>query len=547
MATAYGAFYYPGYNAFRAIMSYSTSSSTATSLTISVTTSCNMGDGHDSGGNFTGYATIGGGTSSSTGGSTYYSAGGTYSMVSRSTTITKTHSAQSITVRGTVTSTGAWSGHSSAAAATITVPAKTSYKVTYNANGGSGAPSAQTKWHGETLKLSTTKPTRSNYEFLRWNTKSDGTGTNYSSGASYTGNVALTLYAVWKQAYVPPTISSLSAYRVNSNNVASDDGEYCHVTCTWAAGALSGSTISGDKLTIRYKLTTESNYTTANVVTLSGGSGTADVIVSSGSPVPFNLEKSYSVQVTVSDDSGQSGSSATRTITLSPAYFTFDLKAGGHGVGIGHSADVEGVMRIGMDVQIDGYSDSSGYDRGNFACVDNRLPQNDDQEIPQTSTWGNGLFFYPTTDFNTVTGNPIYQSHGYIRGISLNNGYRGVQVEAQRYVNDARKTTALNVAVDNNGYMHATLANVGILMAHGYVRDATTPANSYKDFTVTFPFTYPSTPHVIPGMYSTSTSPTLGSIQVAVYSISTTGATIRVFNNTNSSRSPGFYWLAIGS
>ena len=34
------------------------------------------------------------------------------------------------------------------------------YKVSYNANGGTGAPSAQTKTYGKTLTLSSTKPTR---------------------------------------------------------------------------------------------------------------------------------------------------------------------------------------------------------------------------------------------------------------------------------------------------------------------------------------------------------------------------------------------------
>ena len=74
----------------------------------------------------------------------------------------------------------------------------TTYKVTYSANGGSGAPSAQTKTYGIAITLSSAKPTRTGYTFLNWNTKSDGSGTTYASGASYTSNANITLYAIWK-------------------------------------------------------------------------------------------------------------------------------------------------------------------------------------------------------------------------------------------------------------------------------------------------------------------------------------------------------------
>ena len=81
---------------------------------------------------------------------------------------------------------------------TVSVPAWTSYTVSYNANGGSGAPSSQTKWKDQTLKLSTTKPTRTGYSFLGWSTSSSATSATYASGANYTANAAATLYAVWK-------------------------------------------------------------------------------------------------------------------------------------------------------------------------------------------------------------------------------------------------------------------------------------------------------------------------------------------------------------
>lgn len=112
------------------------------------------------------------------------------------------------------------------------VPAVT-YTVAYNANGGSGAPGNQTKTHGKTLTLSSTKPTKATttatstgtitvsynanggtgapsastgtytkktpttYTFSKWNTNSSGTGTSYSSGGSYTANAAVTLYAIY--------------------------------------------------------------------------------------------------------------------------------------------------------------------------------------------------------------------------------------------------------------------------------------------------------------------------------------------------------------
>ena len=79
----------------------------------------------------------------------------------------------------------------------VTVPAWTSYTVKYNANGGSGAPSSQTKWKDQTLTLSTTKPTRTGYTFQGWATSATGS-VAYASGANYTTNASVTLYAVWK-------------------------------------------------------------------------------------------------------------------------------------------------------------------------------------------------------------------------------------------------------------------------------------------------------------------------------------------------------------
>lgn len=83
------------------------------------------------------------------------------------------------------------------ASTTFAVPKLSTYTISYNANGGSGAPSSQTKYYGKALTLSTVKPTKSGYIFQGWATSSGGS-VAYASGASYTGNANLSLYAVWK-------------------------------------------------------------------------------------------------------------------------------------------------------------------------------------------------------------------------------------------------------------------------------------------------------------------------------------------------------------
>ena len=81
------------------------------------------------------------------------------------------------------------------------------YTVSYNANGGTGAPAAQTKTGGTALTLSTVVPTRDGYTFLGWSTSADG-AVAYQSGASFTTDANTTLYAVWEKNEV--TLSGIA-------------------------------------------------------------------------------------------------------------------------------------------------------------------------------------------------------------------------------------------------------------------------------------------------------------------------------------------------
>lgn len=82
---------------------------------------------------------------------------------------------------------------------TVVTDEADTFTVTYDANGGSGAPAAQTKEAGTPLTLSSVEPVRSGYIFTGWNTEADGTGASYAMGAQYTMDAAVTMYAQWHQ------------------------------------------------------------------------------------------------------------------------------------------------------------------------------------------------------------------------------------------------------------------------------------------------------------------------------------------------------------
>lgn len=73
------------------------------------------------------------------------------------------------------------------------------YTLTYNANGGSGAPSSASNVTSTTI--SSTVPTRSGYDFLGWSTSSSATNATYVAGDTIELSANTTLYAVWRRFY----------------------------------------------------------------------------------------------------------------------------------------------------------------------------------------------------------------------------------------------------------------------------------------------------------------------------------------------------------
>lgn len=213
------------------------------------------------------------------------------------------------------------------------------YTVKYNANGGSGAPSSQTKTYGVALTLSSTKPTRTNYTFKGWGTSSSATTVAYAAGASYTNNVSVTLYAIWTLAYTKPKISGFSVTRCNSSGTAADDGTYALVKFSWS----TTNTVSSIK--IQWKLSSASSYSNSATVSASGTSGSVSQIVGSGA---LDTESTYDFYITVTD----SGGSTPKTATLNGYSFVIDLLSGGKGVAFGKPAELADVQDSAFEVYL---------------------------------------------------------------------------------------------------------------------------------------------------------------------------------------------------
>lgn len=251
-------------------------------------------------------------------------------------TIAKTKANQTITCSCSFGFNLTWSGKycgTKTASKAVSVDAKTTYPITYNANGGTGAPSAQSKWHGEALTLSSTKPTKTGHSFQGWATSSTATAATYQPGASYTTNAALTLYAVWELSYVPPKIYNVSAYEYDPTERETDTNgvvkNFINVSfnceTTYAnpsynvsfhdeSGVVAAATRTGS-------LTVDHSINKANITSLT--------IV--------DIDKPYTIKITVTD----SGGSSTATTTFTGNVYPIDFLAGGKGVSFGGAASLE--------------------------------------------------------------------------------------------------------------------------------------------------------------------------------------------------------------
>lgn len=267
-------------------------------------------------------------------------ANSTVELVSKTLKVSKTRNWQSIDCIADVRVNGFAAGFSQVHVA-VDVPPKPSHTVSYNANGGSGAPGGQTKWWGEVLTLSSTRPTRANHTFLGWATSANG-AVAYQPGGRYGADNNVTLYAVWKLATKPPTIQSFTAQRVDEAGNMVESGTRVKLYVTWKCDTSGDSANTVQSVTIAVQ---DGGTWKETPVTASGATGTGTVTLTD-----LSADASWRFRVVVKDKYG----TVNAYTTVGPQRFLLDFSAGGRGIGIGVGAPAEGVAINGSPVTVNG-------------------------------------------------------------------------------------------------------------------------------------------------------------------------------------------------
>lgn len=466
------------------------------------------------------------------------------------------------------------------ASGSITIAAKSSYTISYNANGGSGAPSSQTKWHGTAITLSSTKPTRTGYAFQGWATSSTG-GVTYAAGASYTANAKVTLYAVWKaNTYtvvynanggsgapanqtkthgVTLTLSSAKPTRTNYTFKGWGTSA-SSTTVAYAAGAsytanagitlyaiwtlaytkpritnisvkrcTSNGTVSdeGTNALVSFNWACDKSVssivieavsaTTSTITSTVSASGTSGTVTNKiVGNDNLSTEVTYTIRIVVTD----SVDYTRKSETLESEKFSIDLKAGGNGVAFGKAAELDGYVDFGLDAHFNNYLGIYGRDLdGNIKLA--LQPQNENGNT--VIGWGN---------YNMKTGNTNLYGHDVLIGVSN-------IASPETYRPYIRRGDSFNVTIRTAGYVTSSGTAVSFIvpLTRPVIGSPTVTATSVNGFTLRQGSLYThgstSSAETMPTSYSASSYYTMGILITATFSDTT---------NVTNNDSIGIYW-----
>ena len=145
---------------------------------------------------------------------------------------------------------------------------KKTVTVTYDANGGTGAPDSQTttgylNYAGTSsvptaITISSPKPTKANYVFSGWGTSTGSTSASYNAGSKYSSASSITLYAIWTpNVYEISLDNTMGTYQVTfvaitqKSNIKQDENKgvvISTVQVPWGGDATAPDVVSSHQV-----------------------------------------------------------------------------------------------------------------------------------------------------------------------------------------------------------------------------------------------------------------------------------------------------------
>jgi autotransporter-associated beta strand protein len=156
------------------------------------------------------------------------------------------------------------------------------YTISFDGNGNTGgdAPANQTKTQNVTQNIPLTLAANSGnlvkagYSFAGWNTASDGSGTSYAAGGSFTTDATTTLYAIWVATVTETFDTEASAtehgWRGSNNTTGGNDFKWSNTSTVSGSAGEAGGSFARSGSFRSYANTTIGSYSRTNVLKMSG-------------------------------------------------------------------------------------------------------------------------------------------------------------------------------------------------------------------------------------------------------------------------------------
>lgn len=372
-------------------------------------------------------------------------------------------------------------------------------------------------------------------------------------------------------SYAAPYLSGLSFYRCNENGTRDDvSGTSAAATFTSHYSAAASNAIKSLTLTING--TTYSSYSSGTVIEKS----------------KLKVDTQYAATIKITDNMGYS---STYNLVLPSATYLLHFREGQNSVGIGCAADDVGSgsrIKVGWPLVVNntitlnsalplasggtgisatsnaGLLESLGAVKKSGDTMTGALNLNNNLTVSGVSTFGgksvikNDATFpqmlFKVSGDDTTRSMLFWNENGkqlqfrHFNGADAYEDFRlpAVTTSSTAYYDILTTKNLLNTTISGTDPVNYQINLGEARIEAGFLDLTDATSNAVTTTTVSFESSFSSIPIVVGCFQSSSSAAAHAAVDYSISNRSTTGFTVRVYNNSSTGRAPNFLWIAIG-